>query len=546
MSVLRRGVTTFWAPAILYLAIFLALNPGVVAQVLNSFHLQRTRRVSERLESLVGESERCGAQPAVAHHSAASPVRDNAARSYAQSVQRRDGDRIAQGVHTRSDLQPHRHLLVRHGRADGLLVVSRDDRIERGSLVGGGVFTFSSFHVAHASSHLQLVALEWIPLFLLCWMRFCETPTAGRGAAAAGALLLVMLCDLYYFAYCVIAGAMFYGWIAWQREDPLFLFRGPSWHASLGFLLPAAVTSGMLAAALLLQNATSPFIGTHSPRELGMDLLSPFVWSESSRYRDVLTLWRSLSIYTTEVSVYVGLSVVGLALYTVSRPSRHRIRHLGFWGLVVAFFAVMSLGTNLHVAGHEVSFGLRGTVFGRPDVNLLVLPYAVLWVIFPPWRLAGVPARMMVMVHLVAAIITAGGIQALLDATSRWRRMAVAAVIGVVILDLLPMPLGMTRPEVPAYVQELKRLPEGAVLDLASDAGQALFYQTLHEKPMRLRLRLAAAALPVRRRAAAGSGHSRRSMGVGRQRLPGEVRRQASAGGGDARDASQWRAAAGD
>ena len=62
--------------------------------------------------------------------------------------------------------------------------------------------------------------------------------------------------------------------------------------------------------------------------------------------------------------------------------------------------------------------------------------------------------------------------------------MAVAAVIGVVILDLLPMPLGMTRPEVPAYVQELKRLPEGAVLDLASDAPQALFYQTVHEKPI--------------------------------------------------------------
>jgi hypothetical protein len=353
-----------------------------------------------------------------------------------------------------------------------------------GSLVGGGVFTFSSFHVAHASSHLQLVALEWIPLFLLCWIRFCETPTAIRGAAAAGALWLVILCDLYYFAYCVLAGAMFYGWIAWQRRDALFLFHESSWRATLGFLLPASLTSGVLAAAILVQNAASPFIGTHSPRELGMDLLSPFVWSESSRYRDVLTFWRSLSPYTTEVSVYLGLSVIGLAVYTVSRPSRRRIRHLGFWGLVAAFFGVMSLGTNLHVAGREVSFGLRGTVFGRPDVNLLVLPYAVLWVVFPPWRLAGVPARMMVMVHLVAAIIAAGGIQALLDAAFRWRRLVVAAVIGVVALDLLPMPLGMTRPEVPAYVQELKRLPEGAVLDLASDAARALFYQTVHGKPM--------------------------------------------------------------
>ncbi len=88
------------------------------------------------------------------------------------------------------------------------------------------------------------------------------------------------------------------------------------------------------------------------------------------------------------------------------------------------------------------------------------------------------------MVHLASAVIAAGGIQALLSSTSRWRRVLVAAVIGLVILDLLPMPLGMTRPEVPAYVEALKRLPEGAVLDLASAAPQALFYQTVHEKPM--------------------------------------------------------------
>ena len=54
--------------------------------------------------------------------------------------------------------------------------------------------------------------------------------------------------------------------------------------------------------------------------------------------------------------------------------ARRRIAHLGFWGLVAAFFAVMSLG-------HD-------------DVNLVVLPYAVLWLLFPPWRPAGAPLRM--------------------------------------------------------------------------------------------------------------------------------------------------------
>ena len=212
---------------------------------------------------------------------------------------------------------------------------------------------------------------------------------------------------------------MFYGWLAWQRRDPLFLFRATAvLRLALAFLFPASLTSGVLAAALLIQNAADPFVGTHSPRELAMDLLSPFVWSESSRYHNVFTLWQSLSPFPLEANVYVGLSVMGLAIYTLTRPSRRTIRYLGFWGVVCGFFAVMSLGPNLHIGGHEIDLGLRGTVLGRSNINLLVLPYAVLWLIFPPWRLAGVPVRMMVMVHLVAAVIAAGGIQALLDRSS--------------------------------------------------------------------------------------------------------------------------------
>ena len=353
-----------------------------------------------------------------------------------------------------------------------------------GSLVGGAVFTFSSFHVAHASGHLQLVALEWIPLFLLCWIRFCEAPAVRNGAAAAVALFLVTLCDFYYFAYCAIAAALFYGWRAWQQRDALFILRRGSAAAILGFVVPAAATSGALVASLLIENARSPFVGTHSPLELAMDLLSPFVWSESSRYHNVFTWWQALSRFSLEASVYVGLSVIAVSVYALTRQARREIRYLGFWGLVAGFFFVMSLGPNLHIGGHEISLGLRGTVFGRPDVNLLALPYAWLWLIFPPWRLAGVPLRMMVMVHLVSAIFAAGGIKALLQSRSSWRGALAAAVIMVLAADLLPAPLGMTRSEVPAYVEELKRLPEGAVLDLASGAAQALFYQTVHRKPM--------------------------------------------------------------
>src|SRR5262245_37140924 len=53
-------------------------------------------------------------------------------------------------------------------------------RSHAASLLAGYVFTFSSFHFAHAEGHLQLVALEWIPLFVLLWLKLVETPTVGQ------------------------------------------------------------------------------------------------------------------------------------------------------------------------------------------------------------------------------------------------------------------------------------------------------------------------------------------------------------------------------
>ena len=123
-------------------------------------------------------------------------------------------------------------------------------------------------------------------------------------------------------------------------------------------------------------------------------------------------------------------------------------------------------------------------MMGHDEVNLLVLPYAVLWLVFPPWRLAGVPVRMMIMVQLVAAIMAAGGVHALVSSTWKWKRPALAAILVWVVFDYLPVPTRVTDPAMPPYVAALRDLPAGAVLDLASNGPLALYYQTAHEKPI--------------------------------------------------------------
>jgi hypothetical protein len=103
--------------------------------------------------------------------------------------------------------------------------------------------------------------------------------------------------------------------------------------------------------------------------------------------------------------------------------------------------------------------------------------------VFPPWRLAGVPLRMMVMVQLAAAVLAAAGWSAMQLKTTRSRVLG-AALLALIAIEYWPYPLPLTQPAVPSYVSALKSLPPGAVLDLASNGPQALYYQTVHEHPI--------------------------------------------------------------
>ena len=354
-----------------------------------------------------------------------------------------------------------------------------------GSLVGGAIFTFSSFHFMHSYSHLQLVSLEWLPLFILLWIGFCEMPNIRKGVFASLALFLVILCDYYYFFYSVITGFFFYIWMAKQKRDYFFLFRKSTFPSLLGFLVPTLLTSGVFVAALVYSDLKDPLLGSHASRDFSMDLFSPFVWGYYWRFRDLVEpLWRPLSTSVNEASVYVGLSAIALALYAWRKKSKYQMLYLSFLCFTALFFAVMSLRAESPYRRQGNRLGPKLNIMGHTDVNLLLMPYAFLWLIFPPWRLSGVPLRMMIMVQLMVAIMAAGGIRAILGSTSRKKHGVIIAVIIILIIDFLPTPMLVTAPKFPKYVDTLKNLPEGAVLDIASPAAVSLYYQTIHQKKM--------------------------------------------------------------
>jgi hypothetical protein len=68
-------------------------------------------------------------------------------------------------------------------------------------MIAGFIFSFSSYHFAHVSGHLNLIAIYWLPVFLLAWMKLLDRPTRRMALAAAAALLLVTFSDYYYALY---------------------------------------------------------------------------------------------------------------------------------------------------------------------------------------------------------------------------------------------------------------------------------------------------------------------------------------------------------
>ena len=343
-----------------------------------------------------------------------------------------------------------------------------------GSIVAGFIFTFSNYHFSHARGHLQLVSLEWIPLFLLSWFALLAGPGMVKALIAALALFLVALCDYYYLFYCLLTAVIIFAWHAIRTRNASFFLRKEYLKPLLLFLAAALATTGVLLISLLLAHRRDPFIYPHPAREFSLDLLAPLVYGGNWRFARLTEFyWSKLPGNISESSVYLGLSVTGLLIYVWVKRRSRAVKGIGLWYFIFFFFLVMALGPVLHVGGVEIPF--------------LKLPYQLLILALPPLRLSGLPVRMMIMPVLSAAIICAFGGKILSGKAkkNRWLRLIIPGFLILLFIEYLPRNLPRTRVSPPRYVNFLKDLPgKKGVIDKIARPAEALFYQTIHQKPL--------------------------------------------------------------
>jgi hypothetical protein len=142
---------------------------------------------------------------------------------------------------------------------------------------------------------------------------------------------------------------------------------------------------------------------------------------------------------------------------------------IGLWFLVFIVFVLLALGPSLHIAGHEIHFPL--------------MPYTVVVKLIPGMSLGGMPVRMVSIAILAASIIAAVGFAELLN-RKRSSAVFVAIFLIVMVFEYLPGPIPARENPLPEFVKQLKNLPAGAVYDARDTKFHALYYQTVHQKPM--------------------------------------------------------------
>lgn len=338
------------------------------------------------------------------------------------------------------------------------------------AVFAGALFTFSSYHFSHAIGHMQLISMEWVPLFMLAWWRLIEKPSFRIATGAALALFLVMLCDYYYLFYSVIAAVIILAYFLIKRTLPITK-RNVLIFLTFGGICLATIAPFFY--LLVHQNAQDPLLGAHDEAFFSLDPLMLFIPAS-------LDLWKQLGIidkwpFVAESGMYLGL-VLLIPLFVLFFFRRRFTvpKWLNVWWIIFFVFAILALGPRLRVWGHTL--------------HDIPLPYAALTKLVPTLEVSGMPMRMIFMA-IFAAIVIASFFFKKIDLTRTKGKVLFGLVVAVFIIDMYPrvaLPRGVT--EYPPYVTVLKDLQQrhgtGIVDDAAFSPMTALYYQTVHHKPL--------------------------------------------------------------
>ena len=352
------------------------------------------------------------------------------------------------------------------------LLVAEVSGGRRAGFVGGVVYAFGSYQMTHLLGHMNLLASEWLPAYILCLIRASGATGRRRTVyilAAVGALLLLMLCDWQYVIFAVLFTLLYAPAVSVARRS------------FAPFLVAAAIGAlwAILAAPLIWPTIAQIRSGTTDPptadqvRRLSADLLAFVTPSQLS------TVWHPALLATrgriwqpdNDGGIFLGFVPLALAAVALWRDP-HRARP---WAIAAALFALLALGPVLQIGG---------VARGVP------LPYALFGYV-PLLSVARVPDRLSLVVTLCLAILAGLALVALGRRAggrigARGRVALAAGLVAVLLLEHLAIPFPLEAVSPPPFYRQLAAAGEpGTVLELpyCKQCSITNYRQTVHQHP---------------------------------------------------------------
>ncbi len=373
------------------------------------------------------------------------------------------------------------------------------------AFIAGLVFAFSPMHIAQSYSHLQWTTIEFIPLFVFCFLLMLREKKTKYAIYAAIAFVLLT------FAGDIEQGIMMVAFAIISLVILLFLDRKEILNKR------SIMNIAVLGAAVLV--ISSPFL-ISIYTNLGSSLSSASQLSDVAHnmlYSDNLasfflpsyfngifhnaTLGYVASVYgttykgvtyspdITEKVSYIGYSVLllaALALY--HEHKKNKMRDIAYWIVIGAVFLLLALGPNLQIGG------------AATGVPTLYSAYRAI----PGFNLVREPGRFDVVITLALAVLAAIGFDHL--SKSKYNLgggLVLASIFTVLILiEYNGMPLSAAfantltvNAQIPAGYHGLRSLAANlSVLELPAlpnfttgsflYPGKAMYYQTSFMKPI--------------------------------------------------------------
>lgn len=328
------------------------------------------------------------------------------------------------------------------------------------SFFAGCAFTFSTYHFTHDLGHLHILAMQWVPLYVLALWRMLER--GGWGWAIAGGVLLALssLASWYYLVASFFITVPIL--VTHVVEDPRRALRRTAPRA-LALCATFLVLILPLGLRMLEERSKEPIAGAHSPVTFSADLQS-FVWPNAAQWLSTFTKqYRRWSGNSGENGTYIGYVLIALVVAGLFlRAPRVRV-----WLAVALVGIVLSLGPRLHIGGTIVSGD--------------VMPYAWLQRIFPLLEFMGVPVRLAFTATLGLAAALAPSLDALAGRFG-WRLAAPFAVLAIA--EHAPRAFVTSAYATPAFIAAWADDPSDfAVLEATRDSRH-LWHQIVHGHPI--------------------------------------------------------------